>query len=64
MREKSMLSRHTPFKYQSFRCLPSDHDAVHDVSDEVAPLGQRSRHQGGGRGSKHELEKPLGQLVR
>ena len=40
-----------------------DHDAVDDVSDEVTPLSQGPRHQGGSRGRENELEEPLGVLV-
>ena len=51
---RTMLSGH----------LPCDHDRVDDVRDEVAPLGQRPRHERGRGGREHELEEPLGQLVR
>ena len=43
---------------------PRDHDGVDDVGHEVAALGQGAGDQRGGRGSEHEVEEPLGQLVR
>lgn len=41
----------------------SYHNAVDNVSNKVATLGQRPRHQSSCGGSENELEKPLGKLV-
>ncbi len=41
----------------------SNHDTVNDVGDEIAPLSQGPRDEGGCSGSKNELEEPLGELV-
>ena len=42
---------------------PGNHDGVNNVGDEVAPLGQGTRHQRGRSSCKHKLEEPLGELV-